>query len=124
MEKAVSLKTIVQTIPTRWRELLLKDISHVSRQKRRARECARRGIPLSRIEGRGDGASKKEHYCIMEGELTNGLSSLFAVGEDDFNIDENTQILGELEVGNVVTITAIIKEDGERYAEKILVRKL
>ena len=118
-----SLSSMIKGFSERSMGFLSRDLTKSSRQARRAKEAAkRRAAPLGIVKARG--IVEKAKHTILEGRLERGFQSDFAVNDQDFLVDKKTIVLGELELGNMVTITAAVIENGQWYAEKILVRKI
>ncbi len=117
-ESMDSIRSLMKTLSEYSMELLSKDILSSNRQKRRQRECKKRGVPLAQFERHE--APKTVH--ALEGHLTKGFTTQFAVGQIDFVLDGNTTVIGELVFGAPVKIAITQRNGGERYATKIVVK--
>lgn len=129
MERAtsmISFRTLVRALSERSIEILTSDISLSSRERRRAKAQAKLGSNpgFVRESERVEDLKIVERSCIIEGTLTRGFQTKFAIDDVDFVIDEKSVVIGELELGSVVTVTIALRENKERYAKKVLVRKL
>ncbi len=73
----------------------------------------------------GGNANKPEHLAqrrfLLEGELHIGKSSVFSVEGTEFEYDEDTMIVGELEIGSLVRIKGQYDSDGQRRANSMMV---
>lgn len=65
--------------------------------------------------------SSKTRQFILQGKVERGTQTTFAVEGQDFVIDGNTWILGELSLGSFVRVKGTIKNLGERCASSIVV---
>ena len=118
-ESLDSIRALVKTLSDYSVELLSMDILSSNRQKRRQRECKKRGVPLAQFE-KSDAPSSIQ---ALEGHLTKGFMTQFAVGESDFVLDGKTTVIGELIFGAPVSIAITHRNGGERYATKIVVKR-
>ncbi len=111
MEDNFSWREIFREISARSKELLMADVLKPSREYRRRRACARRGVPF---------ALGVEAHRTLQGILGLGKKAHFAIDGHDIIIDSNTFVLGELVAGSLVG--AVVEEKGgELRARKVLV---
>ena len=59
----------------------------------------------------------------MEGRLNMGNTTEFAINERDFVIDDATWVFGDLAIGKQVVVRGVQREDGSRYATRILLKQ-
>jgi hypothetical protein len=101
------------------RRILLKEIKLFP-----SRPPIRRAAASAATKTAAAAAAQGSHaqFSLM-GTLERGASSKFAVRGEEFVVDNNTWIFGQLNVGAEVMVQGVFRKGDERYAKKIIVKQ-
>lgn len=99
-------------------ELLFTPIPFLTRDKSKKRLHMRRAR-IARKSANANPAVATRSF-IMNGLLEKGTGTPFAIGGEDFVIDENTWVFGDVRVGTLATVRGE-RHGSKNYAKKVVI---
>ena len=111
-----SISQLFKAISERSIKMLSKDLNRSTREARRRRELAKRGVVVANPKASVQSNAPR----TIEGTLGRGQKTSFSIGGREFRFDRKTVIVGELVLGAHVTAVVSRSEDGIDYAQKIM----
>jgi len=113
-ESSNSFLQVIRSLSERSKEVLSRDVNRSSRESRRRKEWAKRGV-VTTEETPSPSAPRN-----VEGVLGRGQRTSFSIGGREFRFDKKTVIIGELVLGVAVNAVVTRGSDGLDYAHKIM----
>lgn len=98
---------------------ILKTLTGKRRRVRRVQ--ARKQNPQG-LQGKTDNKQKQRVTFDLEGEIRTGQSGMFAVNGEEFVLDDQTWVFGNIAQGAKAMVHGVFRNGGERYATKIVVK--